>query len=62
MAFGLGVLRLSPAEFWAMTLPELKAAAGMGGRTGTHAPTADSLERLMARFPDAPPHTHRSCE
>jgi uncharacterized phage protein (TIGR02216 family) len=52
MAFGLGMLRLAPHEFWAMTPRELAAAAeGMLGRV------ADPMERavlteLMDRYPD----------
>jgi uncharacterized phage protein (TIGR02216 family) len=53
MRFGLGVLRLPPREFWAMTPRELAAAWGavMGERSGPlERPT---LETLMERFPDA---------
>lgn len=52
MRFGLGVLRLPPREFWAMTPRELSAAWGaiMGDRAG---PLGRSeLERLMETFPD----------
>lgn len=54
MAFGLGRLRLSPADFWAMTPRELAAAAD--GVFGTRAePLGRSgLKALMARFPDDP--------
>jgi uncharacterized phage protein (TIGR02216 family) len=52
MRFGLGVLRLSPAAFWAMTLRELAAAAGpvapADGGIGR-----GRFQELMARFPDA---------
>ncbi|MFV2093454.1 MAG: phage tail assembly chaperone [Hyphomicrobiales bacterium] len=55
MMIGLGVLRLAPPDFWAMTLPELEAAAG--GLHGPLAPAAPlvraDLRDLMARFPDA---------
>lgn len=54
MAFGLGVLHLSPQSFWAMTLPELTAAftaCGNGG-AGADAMTRDGLKALMAAFPD----------
>jgi len=52
MAFGFGVLRLSPAAFWAMSPRELKAAHnGLFGRAGE--PLARSqLEDLMRAFPD----------
>lgn len=54
MAFGLGVLRLAPAAFWAMTPREF--AAAVAGRTGG-AGRAMPLDRrrlrdLMAAFPD----------
>ena len=56
MAFGLGVLRLSPTDFWAMTIPELVAAVrGLRGRLGLGEPLPRrALARLIARFPDHP--------
>ena len=55
MAFGLGTLRLSPAEFWAMTPRELQAAMRgvLGPDPRAEAPTRDELGSLMTRFPDA---------
>lgn len=58
MAAGLGLLRLSPDVFWAMTPRELMAA--LEGAGLTTAPAAapggplsrSELEGLMARFPD----------
>jgi uncharacterized phage protein (TIGR02216 family) len=54
MACGLGLLRLRPADFWAMTPRELalalKGAAGLPV-TGGSLHRAD-LDRLMHRFPD----------
>jgi uncharacterized phage protein (TIGR02216 family) len=52
MAAGLGVMRLSPRDFWAMTPREFAAACE--GLFGTaHAPLArDELDDLMSRFPD----------
>ena len=48
MRLGLGRLRLSPREFWAMTLRELAAAAGP-----MQAPMSrGELERMMAKYPD----------
>ena len=52
MRFGLGVLRLAPRDFWAMTPRELamahEALAGtQGGALGR-----GTLDGLMARFPD----------
>jgi uncharacterized phage protein (TIGR02216 family) len=51
MALGLGLLRLSPAAFWAMTLPELAALARLAGPVLV-APGRAELEELMRRFPD----------
>lgn len=53
MAFGLGVLRLSPKDFWMMTPRELhRAIEGVFGHAGT-APSRETLEELMREFPDA---------
>ena len=54
MAFGLGVLKLPPADFWSMTPRELDAAlAGHYGRARLQGPpNRQELERLMAEFPD----------
>ncbi|WP_421952369.1 rcc01693 family protein [Pelagibacterium sp.] len=53
MAFGLGVLGLSPHAFWAMTPRELAAAHdGAAGRKGAGAPGRGDLEALMAQHPD----------
>jgi uncharacterized phage protein (TIGR02216 family) len=54
MAIGLGLLRLPPRDFWAMTLPEF--AAALRGLKGVNTPEPP-LERgtfasLMALFPD----------
>ena len=56
MALGLGVLRLSPAHFWAMSLPELNSA--LEGFTGA-VWAAEPISRrhfgvLMDRYPDNP--------
>jgi uncharacterized phage protein (TIGR02216 family) len=57
MAFGFGVLRLSPRSFWSMTPRELAAAIN-----ATHGPvqSATSISRtaldvLMSSFPDGNP-------
>ncbi len=54
MAAGLGLLRLPPAQFWAMTPREL--AAAMRGLTGTANPSRPlvrgDLDELIIRFPD----------
>jgi len=53
MGFGLGVLRLAPRDFWAMTPRELTAA--MEAILGPAALPLDraGFEALRARFPDA---------
>lgn len=51
IGFGLGVLRLSPQQFWSMTPRELtRAIEAVTGRT----PPLDrrSLTQLMKRYPD----------
>ncbi len=53
MAFGLGVLRLSPTAFWQTTLRELAAAM-----RGVFPDVPDdfnkaALDALMRRYPDA---------
>lgn len=52
MRFGLGVLRLPPAEFWRMTPRELASAWGalLGDRAGPLG--RDEFNGLMERFPD----------
>lgn len=53
IGFGLGRLRLSPRDFWAMTPVELAAAwrALAGGNVG-QAPDRAALTALMERYPD----------
>ena len=52
MAFGLGVLRLAPRDFWSMTPRELlRAAEGVYGRTDV-APSRAMLDTLITLFPD----------
>jgi uncharacterized phage protein (TIGR02216 family) len=51
IGFGLGVLRLSPAAFWAMTPREL--ALAIEAVTGAVRPMQrGELRDLMTRFPD----------
>ncbi len=54
MAFGLGVLKLAPKEFWAMTPRELSAAlAGALPHARRSAPMArEALRDLMRAYPD----------
>ena len=52
MAFGLGVLRLGPRDFWSMTPRELfRAAEGFYGR-GAAPMNRAALDALMQDFPD----------
>jgi uncharacterized phage protein (TIGR02216 family) len=54
MSLGLGILRLDPRAFWAMTLPEFAAAARAvtGPSTAPYLPNRRDLSRLMSQFPD----------
>jgi uncharacterized phage protein (TIGR02216 family) len=51
MAFGLGVLKLTPAAFWAMTLSELAAVVRVI-TIGENGLRRVRLAELMDRFPD----------
>jgi len=52
MRFGLGVLRLPPRQFWAMTPRELASAiAGVCG-VGPAPLDRGALKALMRRYPD----------
>ncbi len=51
IGFGLGVLRLSPEQFWRMTPREL--AYAIEAVTGRAAPLdRDAFTNLMKRYPD----------
>lgn len=52
MRFGLGVLRLAPADFWAMTPRELAAAMGALGGSVQAPPDRHALDRMLTQFPD----------
>jgi uncharacterized phage protein (TIGR02216 family) len=52
MHVGLGLLRLSPKDFWAMTPREFAVAAGLSRRASALPPTRADLSRLMREFPD----------
>jgi uncharacterized phage protein (TIGR02216 family) len=54
MAVGLGLLRLAPDHFWAMTTRELAAAVGHQGRPGAPLDRR-ALDRLADLFPDEDP-------
>jgi uncharacterized phage protein (TIGR02216 family) len=51
MAVGLGAMRLSPADFWAMT-PREFAAVLRGIFPRTEPLRRSNLAELMKRFPD----------
>lgn len=54
MRVGLGVLRLSPRDFWSMSLPEFQAACeGLFG-PAAGPPPRQRLDELMQLFPDEP--------
>lgn len=52
MAIGLGLLRLSPRDFWSMTPREFERAVRVMLPGGRDAPGRAELEALMKRFPD----------
>ena len=53
MAFALGTLRLAPATFWSLSLPEWRA---LTAPRSAAAPLARAdLDRLMQQHPD---HAH----
>ena len=58
MAFGLGWLRLSPKDFWAMTPRELERAASVLDARRMAAPDRSTLEGLMRAWPDKETNTH----
>ena len=52
IAVGLGLLRLSPRDFWAMTPRELGHVVRLTAGGPDAAPKRQVLESLMAMFPD----------
>ena len=53
MAFGFGVLKLSPKKFWKMSLPELQATIdGMCGYEVHDPLSREELSNLMQLYPD----------
>jgi uncharacterized phage protein (TIGR02216 family) len=52
MRLGLGLLRLSSTQFWAMTPRELDCAARAVLPAGPQAPARPALDALMREFPD----------
>lgn len=49
MALFLGERRMAPADFWALTVPEIQAVLGGAAKVPTR---RDALARLMEAFPD----------
>lgn len=49
---GLGLLRLSPRDFWAMTPREIAHVLRLAQGDMVTAPQRPALEALMATFPD----------
>lgn len=63
MELGLGHLGLSPAEFWALTLPEFGAkwrgfSEFHGLRQSSKPMDRDTMEEMMQDFPDGPLPEH----
>ncbi|WP_420392568.1 phage tail assembly chaperone [Acuticoccus sp.] len=52
MALFLGERNLAPADFWALTLPEIQAVIGPRASVATR---RGELTRLMEEFPDGRP-------
>lgn len=52
MAIGFGLLRLSPAAFWAMTPREFERAVSVFVPPGQTVPARPMLAALMQDFPD----------
>ncbi|GAA5079363.1 phage tail assembly chaperone [Maritalea mobilis] len=58
MRAGIQGLGLRPAEFWALTPAELLLMLGEG--TGAAPMRRDTLDALLARFPDQPTEKERA--
>ncbi|EFL88962.1 phage tail assembly chaperone [Ahrensia sp. R2A130] len=56
MAFGFGRLKLSSAEFWALTLPELAAAMRAYGLGEPNTVDRDWLNGALKDHPDPQPN------
>lgn len=56
MAFGFGILKLSSAEFWAMTPREIACAMRAFAPVAAQPIAREGFERLMRRFPDKGNH------
>lgn len=52
MRFGLGILKLHPDQFWAMTPRELSAAFDAHQPVQSAAPSRADLNQLINAFPD----------
>lgn len=58
MCFGMGVLRLAPTDFWAMTPRELAAAMGVWAGPTQSPPARRALDGMLAAFPDRQDNDH----
>lgn len=54
IGFGLGTLRLSPRDFWAMTPRELSYAIRAVRGVAAASLSRAGFDDLMRRFPDSP--------
>ena len=52
IAFGLSVLRLAPADLWALTPIEIGSALNARRKKAVEPPRLAELEALIAAFPD----------
>jgi uncharacterized phage protein (TIGR02216 family) len=63
MQMGLGILKLSPTEFWRSTPREISAAFGSPPKPTQSKVLRQSLDTMMKRFPDlhheSPPSASR---
>lgn len=53
MAFGLGTLKLSPKDFWGLSVRELQAAMTPYQENETKTISRQWLDSAMGRFPDS---------
>lgn len=59
MSFGLGRLKLSPGDFWSLTLPELNAALRAYGYRQEQTVGRAWLNEAMRENPDSLPDLHK---
>lgn len=58
MAFGFGKLKLSPAQFWSMSLPEMASAMRWYAGDAAAPMTQETLQSLLTQFPDTEDLAH----